>query len=44
MVNHNLDVIGPIVDMAPEGGVNGGKIMILVSTVRPGKFIRRLVN
>ena len=52
VIEHNLDVIKTadhIIDMGPEGGVNGGKIIAegtpeKVSTVKDsytGKFIKR---
>ena len=54
VIEHNLDVIKTadhIIDMGPEGGINGGKIIAegspeKVSTVKEsytGKFIREII-
>ncbi len=55
VIEHNLDVIKTadhIIDMGPEGGVNGGKIIAegtpeKVSTVKEsytGKFIKEIMG
>ena len=55
VIEHNLDVIKTadhIIDMGPEGGVNGGRIIAegtpeKVSTVKEsytGKFIREIIG
>ena len=55
VIEHNLDVIKTadhIIDMGPEGGINGGKIIAegtpeKVSTVKDsytGKFIKEIIG
>ena len=55
VIEHNLDVIKTadhIIDMGPEGGINGGRIIAegtpeKVSTVKEsytGKFIREIIG
>ena len=55
VIEHNLDVIKTadhIIDMGPEGGINGGKIIAegtpekvsLVEGSYTGKFIRELIE
>ena len=55
VIEHNLDVIKTadhIIDMGPEGGVNGGKIIAegtpeKISNVKDsytGKFIREIIG
>ena len=55
VIEHNLDVIKTadhIIDMGPEGGINGGKIIAegtpeKVSSIKEsytGKFIKELMN
>ena len=55
VIEHNLDVIKTadhIIDMGPEGGINGGKIIAegspeKVSTVKEsytGKFIKEIIG
>ena len=54
VIEHNLDVIKTadhIIDMGPEGGINGGKIIlrghlksINVKESYTGKFIREIIG
>ena len=55
VIEHNLDVIKTadwIVDMGPEGGINGGKIIAegnpekicLISDSYTGNFLKNIIN